>query len=532
MKAVKTNPISNTVSVVILALLAAVIYSNTLHNELTYWDDNRYITDNQRVRDISVPGILRIFDYNDIISNKADQLQEYLPMTTLAHAVVYRLQGLDPVGYHLLNISLYILSVALLYFFLCLLIEDRLLSFLSTLLFTVHPSHVESVTWVAATKDSLSFVFFIASFYLYIKYACSEWNRASCYILSLAAFLLGMLSKSLVMTLPVLLILYDICFNEKKIRILDKVPYFVISGALSVLYIHVNRVFAEGSYLTTDMGLYRRGLTVVMLLAEYLGMAVFPFSSNVYYNYTAGDLPSSIFQASALLPALLILALMAVAIVFYFKGRRVVTFTVIWFLITFAPVINIFPSSTLRADRYLFIPTVAFSLLVVWSFYRLYELNPMAKRLLPILFIAVVAILAVTSFRRNYVWRNGMTLWEDSVKKDPESPLAHLKLGDEYRHRIMPDRAMAEYASAIRLNPGYPAACVNLSGLYGTGGRTAEAIDILKKCLEKNPSPIVKLALARAYSSTGERENSEEVLKEILSKDPDNIQARQLLNGL
>lgn len=532
MKAAKTNPISNIVSVVILALLAAVIYSNTLHNELTYWDDNRYITDNQRIRDLSASGIIRIFDYNDIISNKADTLQEYLPVTTLAHAVVYRLQGLDPVGYHLLNVSLYMVSVVLLYFFLGLLIEDRLLAFLSALLFTVHPSHVESVTWVAATKDTLSFVFFIASFYLYIKYARSEWNRPACYLLSLAAFLIGMLSKSLVMTLPVLLILYDVCFNEKKIRLLDKVPYFIISWAVSVLYIHVNRVFAEGSYLTTEIGLYRRGLTVIMLLVQYIGMAIFPFGSNVYYNYAAKDLPSSIFQASALLPALLILALLAVAVVFYLKGRRIVTFTLLWFLITFAPVINIFPSSTLRADRYLFIPTVAFTLLVVWAFHRLYETNAVAKKLLPILFIAVVAIFAAASFKRNYVWKNGMTLWEDSVKKDPESALAHLKLGDEYRHRAMPDRAMAEYASAMRLNPGYTAACLNLSGMYGTGGKTAEAIDVLKKCLEENPSPIVKLALARAYGATGEKANSADLLKEILSKDPDNIQARQLLNGL
>ena len=515
--------------VLLVLILSSVLYYNTLDNDLTYWDDNRYITDNPRVKDFSPSGIARIFNPYDITGDKTVSLTEFLPVTTLAHAAVYRLSGLKPFGYHLLNLSLYLVDLMLFYAFLKTSLKDAWAASLSTLTFAVLPFHVESVAWAAATKDVLSFALFMASFLLYIRYTGSSGRRALYYTASVILFAAGMLSKTFVVTLPLLLMLYDLSFTGRRLKIADKMPYFILGALLSLLYIKTNRDYAETVYLTTGIGPYRLFLTICSILREYLVMVFWPLDLNAFYYYTPEDIPSTVLRPGVVFSIILVLGALAAAVAAFIRRQKVIAFSILWFFIAFIPAMNLIPSSTLRADRYLFIPSAGFALLAGWSVRRASGLNPTLKKAVPALFALWIVFLSVLTFQRNMVWQNGITLWTDSIAKDPRNHRPYFILGNEYRHRGMTGEAIGAYVEALRINPDHLLACNNLGAMYGMKGDYHSAIDTLKKCLQIGPSTEARLNLARAYLAAGEKRLAVEELTEVLRSDPENAAARSML---
>lgn len=514
----------------ILSLVTA-LYWNTLDNDLTYWDDDKYVTTNALVRDISPAGVADIFNPWSIMDDSSVRLTEYLPLTTLTHAIVYHFSGLNPVGYHIANLLLYLADIVLLYYFLSYLIKDSFAAFISTLVFAVHPVHVESVAWVAATKDVLSFLFFIGAMFLYVRYSRGGERRRLFYALSLAVFFAGLLAKSLIVTLPFILILYDMLVERKRPRVLDKIPYFVIGALLSVLYLKVNSDFVAAKYLLSDAGLYTRSLMVTKLLAEYLRMIVFPTDLNAFYAYGIADIPASIASPGVLVSMLVVGAVLAAGVWAWVKGRGLAVLCIFWFFIPFLPVINlVFPSSTLRADRYLFIPSVGFAVLIGWGAARLAARGPGAKKAA----IAAVAVIAIAftalAFHRTAAWQSGVTLWQDSISKKADAAMPHSLLGNEYRHRGMFKEAIAEYEAAVRLDPNYEPACSNLGASYGVTGRTDKAIEVLRACLERMPDSVrLKVNLARGYAASGDYARAAALASEVLDAEPGNADAARIM---
>lgn len=524
----------NLLPIFLLILIAASLYYNTFDNEFTYWDDMRYVTTNERIKDITWSKLLDIFNPLDIIEHNDLFNTEYLPLMTLTHIIDYHFWGLNPTGYHLSNLILYISGIFLLYIFFNLILKNKMVSFLASLIFAVHPVHVESVTWIAARKDVLSFVFFILSFYLYVRFVRKEGNAWFYYIGSLLAFTMALLSKSLVVILPFLLVLYDFCFEEGKFKIINKVPYLVIGILLTVIYMANNTNIGDSAYLTARIGGYRLGLTNLMVLTEYVGMLFLPLNLNAYYSYGFDDIPVSILELKEIFYLFVFLLMLLIAITSYVKGKRLVTFCIIWFFIALIPVINIIPTSTLRADRYLFIPSVGFSLLVAYVTYNLFSLSPnrILKGVVSVVFIIILTFFSALTIERNNIWQNGITLWQDAIAKNPNNVQAHFGLGNEYRHRKNWDTAIIKYEKVLKLKQNHIRACVNLGASYGVIGRYEKAISVLKRCLEIDSSfPNVRLNLAKAYLSLGSKYLARQELAEILRRDPNNTKALRMLEG-
>lgn len=517
---------------ILILAVACGLYANTLDNELTWWDDNRYVTGNERIRDISPSGVADIFNPYDIIGDPELEMPEYLPVTTLVHAVVYRFSGLDPAGYHLANLLFYLMDLSLLYLLVSMLTRDGTVAFLASLLYAVMPVHVESVTWVSATKDVVSMAFLLASYIFYIKYSRAQGRGLAWYALSLAVFTAGMLSNTLLVTLPALLVVHDLCV-DKRLRILDKAPYLVIGAMVSYIYVKVNTEFADAVYLTSTLSGWELFLTDLTVMRDYLAMLFVPLGLNVYYYYLPSDIPDSILEPGVLLSAVLVAGVLAAAIISHIKDRKLVTFCILWFFISLLPLVNIMPSSTIKADRYLFIPSVGFAILAGWGVVRLRALNPGLRRAVPAVFIAWLVFLSVLTFQRNLVWENGITLWSDSLAKDPRSARAHFNLGNEYRHRGMLDKAIEEYGASLRLNPSDLKTCNHLGAALGVKGRYLDAVRVLEQCLGLDPrNTSTKLNLARGYLAIGRPAMAETQLKELLSKEPTNTEALDLLSHI
>lgn len=517
----------------LILIFTAALYSNTFDNELTYWDDNRYVTDNPRIKDLSISGVIDIFDPRDITQDSSLALPEYLPLTTLVHAVAYSIGGLNPAPYHAANLLLYLLNIVLLYYFLNLLTGSYLTSLLSTLIFSVLTVHVESVTWVAATKDTLSFAFLMGSFILYIKYVRADGRKAFFYAASVTLFFIGLLAKSLIVTMPALLIFYDLCFEKKRFKILDKIPYFIIGGLMMYLYLHVNKEFTETEYMTGTIGWYRLALLNLTVFTEYLGSFFAPVRLNAFYTYTLEVVPATLLSPKVIFSFVIVAGSIGAGIYAFFKNIRLVTFSIFWFFIAFAPVINIIPSSTVRADRYLFIPSVGLSLLVAWAAARLYGLNPVFKKAVPAVLAVWVIFLSVLTYERNGVWQDGITIWQDSLKKHPEASRPHFIMGNEYFHRGMTGDAIREYKETLLLDPDHQMACSNMGAIYAMTGRLYEAAALFGRCLEINPDDTaMRLNMARVYIGLSEMKEAEKEIRKALKSEPDNPEALALLDSL
>jgi len=393
--------------------------------------------------------------------------------------------------------------------------------------------HVESVAWMTATKDTLSFTFLMGSFIMYIKHVRADRKKTVFYAASVALFFLGLLAKSLIVTLPALLIVYDLCLGEKRFKILDKVPYFIIGGLMAYLYLYINKEFAETDYMTGNIDSYRLALLNLTLLTDYIGSVFAPIQLNAYYTYTLEAVPTAFFSPKVILSSVVVFGAVGAGIYAFFKKMRLVTFSIFWFFIAFAPVIHLVPSGIVRADRYLFIPSVGLSLLIAWATATLYAMNPTFKKTALIVLAGWVIFLSVLTYERNDVWQNGITLWQDSIKKDPKSPKPHFIMGNEYFHRGMLQDAMEKYEETLSLAPDHMSACSNLGAVYGMTGKFYEASTLLGRCLEITPhDTAMRLNLARVNINLGKIKEAEAEARKVLQREPDNPAAIEIFNNL
>jgi hypothetical protein len=217
-----------------LALLAFLLYANTIDGHFFYsWDDNRYVTENTLMRDISPQGIYNMFSQFYFAA--------YIPVTILSYAVDYAIWGMNPIGYHLQNIILNAANAALVYIFLKRLLDNRGVALIAALLFTVHPLQVESVAWVAERKNLLSLFFMLLSFLSHMRSARDD-APAWALPMSWFLFMLSVLTKPVVVGAPLLFMAYDYYWAHmplKRVILRSIAPWIIgIAGAALIMIAH------------------------------------------------------------------------------------------------------------------------------------------------------------------------------------------------------------------------------------------------------------------------------------------------------
>ena len=202
------------------------------------WDDNTYVRKNVLIRDLSWRNVTTVFS--------TFILATYLPVTMLTYMVDYQLVGLKPFGYHLTNLILHLLNCLLVFWLIGLLSRNILVSFITAILFGVHPIHVESVAWISERKDVLYAAFFLLSMICYCYYSRTL-KTGKAYWLAVLFFVLSLLSKAMAVTLPFLLLLMDYFRGRKFDRrmILDKIPFLVLALGFGLLGAHGQAVAAR-----------------------------------------------------------------------------------------------------------------------------------------------------------------------------------------------------------------------------------------------------------------------------------------------
>jgi tetratricopeptide (TPR) repeat protein len=466
-----------------IVVVTAVCFLPALGNGWVAWDDEGNFLDNPHYRGLGPARLAWMF---------TDLHAHYMPLTWLTLGLDYVLWGMNPAGYHLTSV-LWHATNAVLFFGVARALLGAALpaapgaalragALVAALLFAVHPLRVESVAWATERRDVLCGFFYLLTILAYLRYCATGARRA--YGAALGLFAAALLSKSMAVTLPVVLLLLD-AWPLRRRAWREKIPFFVLSLAAGVLALVAQRQ-ADALSAVTLLGPLERLAVALHALAFYLWKTLVPLQLSPIYELPARVAP---FSAPYLRGALVVLALSAVALV---MRRRWPALAVAWaaYVVTLLPMAGlVHVGPQLAADRYTYLPGLAVALLAGGAFVQAGRALD-GRRVIGALPVAgagvVVTLLALLTLNQVQVWRDGETLWTHALSVGP-SAIAHAKLGvvrDEQGRR---DEAIAHYRAALAIHPNMPDAYNDWGIALARQERWEEAVERYRKALELEP---------------------------------------------
>ncbi|MDE2925281.1 MAG: tetratricopeptide repeat protein [Acidobacteriota bacterium] len=467
-------------------LLALVLglYWNTLghdfvHDDLTLIQQNRTVTEQR---------------WGEILSPRV-----YRPVRTLTYALNYWAGGLDPTGYHLFNLLLHALNSLLVYWLFRAVTGRRTLALAGALLFAAHPVQTAATAYVSGRKDLLAAFFILGGCLSFLSYRDS--GRRRYLVVCLACLVVGVLAKELVIVLPALLLLLDLCRTGRSrdpggepatVRIVRALLRSRIAYALGFLLAAVSFYYALYLSPASRMeGLWGGSLaahagTSFKLFSHYLALAVFPHPLIADYSGEVFPLSPGFADAATLLAVLLLAAFIASAVWLY-PSRPLVSLGMGWFLTALAPVLQIVPFHELAADHFLYVPLIGVCL--VGGLTVDYVSRERGYRELALGVLALVLVVfSVRTVGRNRDWADVETLWRATLEQAPGSYRAHSNLAVTYMGKQEPEAALKHTLRALELNPGRALEWSNLSALYvqlAERARAQRKYDLASSLLDK-----------------------------------------------
>jgi protein O-mannosyl-transferase len=510
-----------------LVLLNVIVFGAVRRFEFVNWDDPTYILENANV--------LKGLSWETARWALTTASSPYWhPLTWLSHLLDVSMFGLDAGAHHLTNLLLHIANTLLVFGLLRRMTGAEGKSAFVAAVFAVHPLHVESVAWVAERKDVLSTFFWALTIWTYLSYVSRR--SVARYTAVMALFLLALMSKPMVVTLPAVLLLLDVWplrRSGSRSLVVEKIPLFAMSAIASIATVLVqNRV---GAMATLDaLPWHVRVSNAIAGYVGYLWTTLWPARLAAFYPL---KLAPAWFVVSAAI--LLIAATMAA-----WRVRERHPYVIVgwgWFVITIAPVIGFLQAGEqARADRFMYVPMIGLLLIVAWGVPEVAARWLGAANLrksLGAVAIVVVLVCSVTAHAQVQTWRSSVTLWRHAVEATPDSYIAYENLAQALRDRGQLDEALTLYARALPLAPGgssnYEAVIQNSMGLVLTRkGSTDEAVGHFARAVRLNPRFVeAKINLANALASAGRFDEAIPHYRATLDLEAELTEARVGLGG-
>lgn len=486
-------------SLLAIALIAAagfVLYANSLSNGFVY-DDDLVIKNNAF---LGKPGNLKYLFTRDYYAASGEYT--YRPVLTLTYIIDYHFWKTNPFGYHLTNILFHIGAAVFLYLFVLLLIpmldakiQPYPAALLSAIIFIAHPIQTEVVNSPAFRDDAVMAFFFFPVLILYLKAKFSEgFKRYAFFSFSMLCYVLALFAKETVVIILPVIVLIDICVrsNDKGLKtplvfMKENILPYLGYVAITALYLYImffalaNPDISRRPESIIKFSIYRDILLVgSQRMFSYIMLLLFPFNLMVE---RVTPRAYSIFQPEPLL-ALLVIAVLAILAILRFRKDRVFSFAVFWLFIFIGPAVLYTYQDIV--ERFLYLPLVAFSLLVSVFTVRLYARKEYRQAVI----IAVAAILFLYSCRvvtRNTVWNNPRVFWEERVRHTPAGARALVNLGVVYKEMGLYGESEALFKKAISIQPNYADAYNNLGNIYYAKGLYDKAAEEFRKSVELSP---------------------------------------------
>jgi Flp pilus assembly protein TadD len=517
----------------ILVALIATIYGQTVTFDFVLYDDPEYVTRNPVVQGGWSAAALTWAVTTVEASN-------WHPLTWLSHMLDCTLFGLDPAGHHLTSVVLHALN-SLLLFALWRRMTDEIwpAAFLAAT-FAVHPMHVESVAWVAERKDVLSTLFFLLATMVYVAYA--RRGGLARYLGVVALFALGLLSKPMVVTLPLVLLLLDYWPLRRERPwsrlVMEKLPLFALAGVSSVLTLIAQR--AGGSMDSSHLvPLYLRIVNATVSYARYVWKILWPSDLSPLYPHPnlAGGTPWSAWRLAAAGCALVLITSLVLAV-----ARRRPYLAVGWafYLVTLLPVIGLVQvGQQAIADRYTYVPSIGLFLMVAWTARDALVVADRVRRTRWRAVVAALAAAAVIAYsaaawKQVRYWRDSITLFERALAVSDPTPIMLSNLGTALAEAGRLEEAIDHHRRALEIRPSYGPAQNNLGIALQRLGRFEEAITHLQWAVEIDPgSSAARTNLGAALRAVGRANDAVVQYRQALAIDPESARTHfNLANAL
>ncbi|MBI4522543.1 MAG: tetratricopeptide repeat protein [Deltaproteobacteria bacterium] len=473
------------VTIGLIGFLCVLAFSNTFDNKFVF-DDKAVVQTNDLIR--SLHNIPRIFSLGYWTSSRelvpgVHRGDLYRPFTIMTYALNYAVGGLNPFGYHLVNILLQ-LAVSVVFFVFAQQVGIRPITALAaSLLFTVHPLHTEVVAGIVGRAELLMALgmllalrWYIAGFDLKSEENTNKIGLKPHLILaSWMAFALALFSKEQAMMLPVLLILYDLSvwkagqksIHKTWILLARHTSYFLVLGVFLLARdaaLQTGTIFDSRSVSFLDNPLahvdsYTRILTAMKVAGKYLWLFVWPARLSADYSYNAIPLSTSVWEPGVTGGFAAWIALFALAVWSFFRNSRVTFFAIGFTLITFFPASNILmPIGTIMGERLFYLPSAGLIMVIaagsdsIATRLREHSLFEPMRRAAWVAFMAVLLAFSVRTFVRNEDWQDDRRLYSSAVRVVPGSAKMQFNVGSVLTE---PDPALRRLDEALRIYPGY-----------------------------------------------------------------------------
>lgn len=520
-----------------VAFITFVAFSRVLFNDFVNYDDDMYVTANETViSGLSWDGMIYI-----ILDTATGN---WHPMTMLSHMVDSTLFGLNPMGHHLTSLVLHTANTGLLFFALYRMTGMIGPSAAVALLFGIHPLHVVSVAHVSQRKDVLSTFFWLLTMLLYARYVTT--GRARNLAGAVATFGIGLSAKSMLVSLPIVLLLLDIwplqrltinqgnrrATIQQTMRLLrEKIPFFALAFVLALVTFAAQRESGATAALQ-GRPLFFRLQNATVSYVEYLMKTVWPTDLAAFYPYPA-QIPLWKFAGAALL-----LSAATVLAITCLKRRPYVTVGWFWYLITLLPVIGIVQvGAQAWADRYSYVPLIGIFIVLAWGIQDAIRVKPRLRPPLQGAVCVATAILVVLSWIQIGTWRNSFTLWNHAIAVTDNNHIAQCNLGMAYVEAG--DLATAEpyFLESLRIEPGFGLAKHNLANIYAIrgvqlrqAGRHAEALINFAEALELEPGDYdILVEIGQTYAAAQDYPKAIEAYSAALQRQPESAEVRYYL---
>lgn len=461
------------------------VFAQTRNFEFLNFDDPGYITRNFEVqRGLTADSIRWAFT----------TLTEghYHPLTWLSHMLMVSAFGMAPSAHHGANVALHALDASCLYVLLVRLTGQRAHALIATLLFAVHPLRAESVAWVTERKDVLSTAFFLLSALCYVAFArgggLARWLGA------LVCYALGLLTKPMVITLPVILLVFDVWPLQRIARsrwadvrrdltrcVLEKVPFFALAlGSAAITWFgqhHAGAMLSEAEH-----SLSARVANTCVAYVAYIGQWVWPSELSIFHPLR--PIPVGLGVACALV-------LVAIGVAVWRVRERTLALLAgyAFYLVTALPVIGLVQvGGQARADRFTYLPSIGLGIMLVWGVPALLrESRYFSGRVgLTASSVALLA-LAFIAHGQVAVFQSSESVFSHALEIDPDNFLAHNNLGAALSAQGRFTESEAHFKEAVRLNPTYPPARTNLGNALARRGAYTAAIEHYEAALQRQP---------------------------------------------
>jgi tetratricopeptide (TPR) repeat protein len=490
----------------ILIATCFVVYSNTLFNGFVF-DDVGQVLLNRWIREIRY--IPEIFSEN-VWAFQGRATNYYRPLMHIIYLLEYSIFGASSWGFHLTNILFHSTVTVLVFLTGSVLTGESpnadsssylSPSFIAGMLFATHPIHTEPVAWIAGIPDLAGTFFYLCSFYIYCRTeGYGKLNAPN--LFSIFFFFLATLCKETALTLPFILVAYDYLFRDHRGSFLNRnalkryLPYLFVTGIYLSLRFHALGGMAPIKVRVSPDHVLSF-IDIFPLFVNYLEKLILPIRLNVLHIYRPA---ASILELRVMISILITIIFIVLAYISWRKEKK----TLLYFLLIIIPLIPAlyFPGLNLRfynafAERYLYLPSFGFVMLFSMSITRISANRQNRAFLVTTISIFLFISYSAISIHRNTAWKDEFSLWKDTLRKSPDSSLAHYNMGKALSTVGKTDEAIEHYRKAIGLQPEIEFFRNGLGDLYHAKGWIHRAIQQYELAIVLQPDD------ATAYNNLG-----------------------------